>query len=122
MAWAGRRRCAYRGRTTADPQTADRTRAFRAIQIGLMVLVPIVLALPVFPDVVVMTVVGSAGAGLVAPVIIVGTLLITNDRRRMPPGYTNQWWENVVLVVVGLVGLWAAYVLVTGLPDLLAAH
>jgi len=82
--------------------------------------VPIVFALPVFPDVVVMTVVGSASAGLMAPVIIVGTLFLTNDRRRMLPGHTNRWWENVILVVVGLVGLWAAYGLVTGLPELLS--
>lgn len=113
-------RSTFPDRSTPDPEREDRTRPFRAVQIGLMVLVPIVFALPVFPDVVVMTVVGSASAGLMAPVIIVGTLFLTNDRRRMLPGHTNRWWENVILVVVGLVGLWAAYGLVTGLPELLS--
>ena len=93
----------------------DRTRAFRAVQLGLMVCVPILFALPVFPDVVAMTVAGSATAGIMAPVIIVGTLIVTNDKRRMLPGYTNKWWENVILVIVGGIGLWAAYGLIVGL-------
>lgn len=96
----------------------DRTRAFRGVQLGLMVFAPVFFALPAFPDVVVMTVAGSATAGLMAPIIIAGTLILTNSKRRMLPGYTNKWWENVVLVVVGCVGLWAAYGLITGLPHL----
>ncbi|WP_158511367.1 hypothetical protein [Pseudonocardia dioxanivorans] len=55
-----------------------------------------------------------------APVIIVGTLALTNDKRKMLPGYTNKWWENIILIVVGAVGLWSAYGLITGLPHLLS--
>lgn len=100
----------------------DRTQGFRALQLGLMVTVPVIFALPAFPDVVVMTVAGSATAGLMAPVIIVGTLILTNDKRRMLPGYTNRWWENCILVVVGCIGLWATYGLIAGLPRLLVEY
>ena len=94
---------------------ADRTWEFRAVQLGLMVCVPILFALPAFPDVVAMTVAGSATAGVLAPVIIVGTLIVTNDKRRMLPGYANKWWENVILLIVGGIGLWAVYGLISGL-------
>ncbi len=93
----------------------DRSARFRMVQLGLMVCVPILFALPVFPDVVAMTVAGSATAGILAPVIIIGTLVVTNDKRRMLPGYTNKWWENVILIVVGGIGLWATYGLIAGL-------
>lgn len=98
----------------------DRTRAFRLVQLVLMVGVPVVFALPMFPDVVVMTVAGSATGGLMAPLIVVGTLFLTNSKRRMLPGYTNRWWENVILVAVGVLGIWAAYGLISGLPHLIA--
>ncbi|WP_158703278.1 Nramp family divalent metal transporter [Pseudonocardia dioxanivorans] len=97
----------------------DRTNPFRAVQIGFMICVPVLFALPGLPDAVVMTVAGSATAGLMAPVIIVGTLILTNDKRRMLPGYANKWWENIILVVVGCIGLWSAYGLIVGLPELL---
>lgn len=93
----------------------DRLPAFRAVQIGLMLMVPILFTLPGFPDVVALTVAGSATAGMMAPIVIVGTLIVTNDKRRMLPGFTNKWWENVILVVVGCIGIWAAYGFIKGL-------
>ncbi|ART74163.1 hypothetical protein BTO20_36490 (plasmid) [Mycobacterium dioxanotrophicus] len=105
---------AFPSQRNADIPT-DRSLSFRAVQLGLMVCLPILFALPIFPDVVAMTVAGSATAGILAPLIIVGTLIVTNDKRRMLPGYTNKWWENVILLVVGGIGLWAAYGLISGL-------
>ncbi|CAN7697606.1 Nramp family divalent metal transporter [Mycolicibacterium frederiksbergense] len=107
-------RHAFPSRVKADVPI-DRSRAFQVVQLGLMVCVPIFFALPVFPDVVAMTVAGSATAGILAPIIIIGTLIVTNDKRRMLPGYANKWWENVVLIIVGGIGLWAAYGLIAGL-------
>jgi Mn2+/Fe2+ NRAMP family transporter len=85
-----------------------------------MVLVPVVFALPLFPEALSMTVIGSATAGLLAPVLMIGTIVLTNDRRRMAAGYTNRWWANVLLCGVGLVGLWASYSTVRGLLELAA--
>jgi Mn2+/Fe2+ NRAMP family transporter len=93
---------------------------FKRVQIGVMVLVPVVFALPVFPEALSMTVIGSATAGLLAPVLMIGTIVLTNDRRRMAAGYTNRWWTNLLLCGVGLVGLWASYSTVRGLLELAA--
>lgn len=82
----------------------DRTRAFRAVQLGLMVCVPILFALPVFPDVVAMTVAGSATAGIMAPVIIVGTSSSPTTNAECCPdtptngGRTSSWSSSAVLV------------------------
>lgn len=103
-----------------DRPHVEKTKPFQIIQIGFMICVPALFALPVFPDVVALTVAGGATAGIMAPVIIVGTLILTNDKRRMLPGYTNKWWENIILITVGCIGLWAAYGLITGLPHLLS--
>jgi hypothetical protein len=36
----------------------------------------------------------------------------------MLPGYTNSWPMNLVLVVVGVIGLWATYGVIRGLIEL----
>lgn len=91
---------------------------FRWLQIGVMTVIPIVFSLPAFPDVLVLTVAGSATAAIMAPVIILGTIILLNMKSLMRPGYVNRWWENVLLVAIGGIGLYATYGVVTGLPEL----
>lgn len=93
---------------------------FNWLQIGVMVVIPLAFALPGLPDVLVLTVAGSSTAAILAPVIIVGTLVLTNNKRLMLPGYTNRWWTNVVLCAIGAVGLWASYGAVKGIIELIA--
>jgi hypothetical protein len=57
-------------------------------------------------------------AALLAPVIVVCTIWLTNSKRLMLPGYTNSWFMNVILAVVGIIGLWATYGVIRGLIQL----
>lgn len=89
-------------------------------QVAIMTVIPLAFALPGLPNLVVLTVAGSSTSAIMAPLIIVGTVLLTMRSKHMSSGYVNKWWENVVLVVVGCIGLWAAYNVVVGLPQLFA--
>jgi Mn2+/Fe2+ NRAMP family transporter len=93
---------------------------FNWIQVGVMVVLPLAFAVPGLPDVLVLTVIGSSTSAFLTPVIVVCTIWLTNSKRLMLPGYTNRWWMNVILVVVGLIGLWAAYGVIQGLIELAA--
>lgn len=35
----------------------------------------------------------------------------------MLPNYANRWWENLILVAIGAVGLWATYQLIVSLAQ-----
>ena len=93
---------------------------FNWLQIGVMVVLPLAFAAPGLPDVLVLTVIGSSTSALLAPVIVVCTIWLTNSKRLMLPGYTNSLPMNLVLVVVGLIGLWATYGVIHGLIQLAA--
>ena len=62
---------------------------------------------------VVLTVFGNALQVIVVPAIIVGLIWITNSRRWMLREYANSWWENLLLLAIGAIGLWATYNLLT---------
>ncbi|MQA09375.1 MAG: hypothetical protein GEU98_12650 [Pseudonocardiaceae bacterium] len=93
---------------------------FNWLQIGVMVVIPLAFALPGLPDVLVLTVAGSSTAAILAPVIVVGTIALTNNKGLMLPGHTNKWWMNVILCVVGAVGMWASYGAIQGIIALVA--
>jgi hypothetical protein len=69
--------------------------------------------LPQAPNLVVLTIFGNALQVVVVPAIIVGLIWITNSRRWMLREYVNSWWENVLLLAIGAIGLWATYNLIT---------
>ncbi|MCI2417337.1 Nramp family divalent metal transporter [Saccharopolyspora sp. K220] len=91
---------------------------FNVLQIGVMVVLPLAFALPGLPDVLVLTIVGSSITGILAPIILIGTIALTASKRFMIPAYANRWWMNVILCAVGVIGLWAAYGTIAGLIDL----
>jgi hypothetical protein len=62
---------------------------------------------------IVLTVFGNALQVVVVPAMIVGLIWITSSRRWMLHEYVNRWWENVILFVIGAIGLWATYNLIT---------
>ena len=103
----------YGGDRESDP-------LFKVVQIGLLVLLPLVFALPSAPSFVTLTVVSNAVAIAVVPVIIGGLLWLTNNRRLMLPRYVNRWWENLALVVIGLVTLWGTWELLRKLAGQVA--
>ena len=79
---------------------------------------PLVFALPAFPDALTLTVAGSSIGVLLAPFIMGGTIVLTTAKRFMQPGYANRWWETVILLGVFGVGVWASYGVVRGLVEL----
>jgi Mn2+/Fe2+ NRAMP family transporter len=74
---------------------------------------PLIFSLPQGPNLIVLTVFGNALQVIVVPAIIVGLIWITNSRRWMLREYANSWWENLLLFVIGAIGLWATYNLIT---------
>lgn len=93
---------------------------FSRLQIGVLVVLPLVFALPHAPDLIVLTVVGNTFAVLTTPVIVFGLIWMTNNKRLMLPGHTNRWWENVVLLASAAIGCWASYHLVVSVVALFA--
>lgn len=113
----------HRDRDTSEDQIPGYRERFPkwvlvVFQVLIMTVIPLAFAWPGLPNLVVLTVAGSSTSAIMAPLIIVGTLLLTMRKKHMSSGYANKWWENVVLIIVGCIGLWAAYNVVVGLPQL----
>jgi hypothetical protein len=85
---------------------------FRPLQIDVLVVLPLVFALPSAPDVIVLAVISNTFAMLTTPIIVFGLLWMTNNKRPMLRGYTNRWCENPILVASAVIGCWASYQLV----------
>lgn len=101
----------------AERHTVKTDPIYKPIMAAALVL-PLVFSLPFAPNVVVLTVIGSGFAVLSAPIIITGVVLLTSRKKYMLPGYANRWWETLILVVIGCVGVWAIYHLISGLIQL----
>lgn len=80
--------------------------------------VPIVFSIPSMPGMVVITLLGNSFNVLTVPAIIIGLIIMTTRRDLMPASHVNKWWETALLVAIGMVGLWATYELIVGIPNL----
>lgn len=96
----------------AKSETSVRDPIFRYSQIGLLIILPLIFSLPGTADFIVLTILANAMAVLTAPIILVGVILITNNKQWILPEYRNKWWENVILFIVAGIGLWATYGLI----------
>lgn len=107
----------FPGRFGSDhgPPHPDTHRAFKPIQIGLLLILPLFFSLPVAPGFIALTIAGTAMAAITGPVIIVGIVVLTTSKRYMLPEYANKWWETVALLIIGGIGIWAALGVVAGL-------
>jgi Mn2+/Fe2+ NRAMP family transporter len=92
---------------------------FRWIQ-AILLIPPIFFALPHGPGLVAITVFGNAIQVFVVPAMIVGLIWMTNHRKWMLKGWANKWWENLILLVIGGIGFWAAWGIAKDLPSQLA--
>jgi hypothetical protein len=52
--------------------------------------------------------------------MIVGLIWMTNNRKWMLKRYANKWWENLILLVIGGIGFWAAWGIAKDLPGQIA--
>lgn len=84
-------------------------RAFKWIQIGVLLVLPLLFSLPLAPSFIALTIAGTAMAALTGPIIIVGVIVLTSSKHFMLPNHANRWWETVALLIIGGIGLWAAY-------------
>jgi hypothetical protein len=85
-----------------------------------LLLPPLLFALPNGPGLVAITVVGNAIQVFVVPAMIVGLIWMTANRRWMLKGYVNKWWENLILLIIGGIGFWAAWGIAKDLPGQIA--
>ena len=84
----------------------------RWIQIPVLLILPLIFSLPFAPNFIVLTVFANAIAVVLIPAIVVGVVWITNKKEWLLPGWTNSWWENVIIIAVGGVGIWATFNLI----------
>jgi Mn2+/Fe2+ NRAMP family transporter len=90
-------------------------RYFKFIQIGLLLVLPLLFSLPIAPNFIALTIAGNAMGAITGPIIIVGVIILTTSKKYMLPEYANKWWETVALLIIGGIGLWATYGVVAGL-------
>jgi Mn2+/Fe2+ NRAMP family transporter len=104
-----------RGRRSEEVPDPESHRAFKSIQIGALLILPLFFSLPAAPNFIALTIAGTAMAAITGPIIIVGVIALTSSKKFMLPEYTNKWWETIALLVIGGIGLWAMYEVVAGL-------
>lgn len=104
----------------AKSETSTRDPIFRYSQIGLLIILPLIFSLPGLADFILLTIVANAMAVLTAPIILLGVILITNNRQWMLPEYRNKWWENLILFIIAGIGIWATYGVIKSLIGLIA--
>jgi Mn2+/Fe2+ NRAMP family transporter len=103
------------GRAADEIPAPENHRAFKWIQIGLLLVLPLLFSLPGAPNFISLTIAGTALAAITGPIIIVGVIVLTTSRRFMLPQYANRWWETLALLAIGGIGLSAAYAVVLGM-------
>jgi Mn2+/Fe2+ NRAMP family transporter len=96
-------------------ENPENHRAFKWIQVGLLLIVPLLFSLPAAPNFIVLTIAGNALGAITGPIIIVGVIILTTSKKYMLPEYANKWWETIALLIIGGIGLWATYGVVAGL-------
>lgn len=84
------------------------------IALYILLAVAVIWALPGMPGVIYLVILGNALSVIAVPLISIGLLILTNKTEIMGK-YKNKWWENLLLIVVTLIALWATYTLIRSL-------
>ncbi len=96
-------------------ENPENHRTFKWIQVGLLLIVPLLFSLPAAPNFIALTIAGNALGAITGPIIILGVIILTTSKKYMLPEYANKWWETIALLIIGGIGLWATYGVVAGL-------
>jgi Mn2+/Fe2+ NRAMP family transporter len=99
------RRERYNDHPESDPM-------FRVLQIGLLMILPLLFSTPFAPNFIVLTIFGGALPIMIVPIIIVAILWLTNKKGWFLPGYETKWWNSALLFVVGIIGIWGTFNLI----------
>ncbi len=98
------------GRDEEDPK-------FRWVQIGLFTLVPIISCVPGAPDLVVLSVLGTALSTVLSlPIIVVALFVLTSFKRYMYAYAVNRLWQTILLGILGVVALVVGAQILVELP------
>ncbi|MFV0405757.1 MAG: hypothetical protein ACK5LN_02870 [Propioniciclava sp.] len=93
---------------------------FRWIQIGLFTVVPIVASLPAAPNLVSLSIAGTALSTLLAlPAIVITIFILTSSRKHMYVYAVNRPWQTVLLGILGVIALVIGYQIATELPEMI---
>ncbi|WP_312240227.1 Nramp family divalent metal transporter [Pantoea sp.] len=86
---------------------------FKRIQIGVYIVLPIIVTFPGAPDLVMLNVLGtSVATSLVLPPLLVGLVIMTSRKRFMMAGCANRLWEQAILGIISLIGIWSTFEIV----------
>ena len=90
---------------------------FRVLQLGVLTVLPILFSFPWAPNVVVLSVLGSAFSVITVPILMFGLIWITSSGKLMLPGYRNKWFHYLVYVAIACVGVYSTYRLIVSLIE-----
>lgn len=86
---------------------------FKRVQIAIYIILPIIVTLPGAPDLVVLNILGtSVATSLVLPPLLIGLFIMTSRKSFMIAGHANKLWEQFILGVISLIGLWSTFEIV----------
>lgn len=111
----GYQRTFSRGSAPEELPSPENHPAFKKVQVSFLLFLPVLFSLPAAPNFIALTIAGTAMAAITGPIIIVGVIVLTSSRRYMLPEYVNRWWEVLALLIIGGIGIWAAFGVVAGL-------
>ncbi|MCL8026104.1 Nramp family divalent metal transporter [Nocardioides bruguierae] len=102
------------GRDEEDPW-------FKRVQIGLFTVLPLVASLPFAPNLVTLSVAGTALSTLLAlPAIVIALLLLTSRRKHMLDYAVNKPWATIILGVLGVIAVGVGIQIAINLPTMVA--
>jgi Mn2+/Fe2+ NRAMP family transporter len=89
---------------------------YKAVVLWVLVS-PMVWTRPGMPDFVTLTIVGNSVQVLIVPFLAGGLWWITASPRLIGEKYCNVWWENLIMGLLFVLGIWGAYQTVVSLIE-----
>lgn len=103
----------HAGKLNERYATPDDNPWFKRVQIGVYIILPIIVTMPGAPDLVMLNILGtSVATSLVLPPLLIGLFIMTSRKRFMLEGQANRLWEQALLGVISLIGIWSTFEIV----------
>ena len=103
----------HAGKLNERYATPDDNPWFKRVQIAVYIVLPIIVTMPGAPDLVMLNILGtSVATSLVLPPLLIGLFLMTSRKSFMLPGQANRLWEQALLGVISLIGIWSTFEIV----------
>lgn len=98
-----------RWRAGTGPLASDyRTHPVYRVVVVWCLVSPLIWTAPGMPGFVKLTLIANSAQVILIPLLATGLWWITASSRFIGPKFRNRWWENAVMAIFFLLGLWAA--------------